>query len=129
MGEPITGYVSRGRGIIVHRKNCRSIRNIQDFAERRIDTEWESAAALLVGRFKIEARRSANLFSEIEGAVRKYQGHLIEGRLDETGPNHMTGFFVMQLEQAEDLKKVMKNIRGIPAVYSILELTESEQQD
>ncbi|MDR0388209.1 MAG: HD domain-containing protein, partial [Treponema sp.] len=27
MGEPITGYVSRGRGIIVHRKNCRSIRN------------------------------------------------------------------------------------------------------
>jgi GTP pyrophosphokinase len=129
MGEPIVGYVSRGRGIIVHRKNCRSVRNIPDFAERRIDTEWENAAALLVKRFKVEARLSTNLFSEIEGAIRKYQGHLIEGRLEETSPGHMAGFFVMQLEQPEDLKKVMKNIRGIPAVYSIIELTGSEKQD
>jgi GTP pyrophosphokinase len=127
-GDPITGYVSRGRGIIIHRKNCRSIRNIPDFAERRIDTEWESTAALLVKRFKIEARFSTDLFSEIEGAVRKYQGHLIEGRLEETSPNHMTGFFIMQLEQPEDLKKVMKNIRRIPAVYNILELVDSENK-
>ncbi|MDR2740850.1 MAG: HD domain-containing protein [Treponema sp.] len=129
MGDPIVGYVSRGRGIIVHRKNCRSIRNIPDFAERRIDTEWENAAALLVKRFRVEARLSSNLFSEIEGAVRKYQGHLIEGRLEETGANHMTGFFTMRLEQPEDLKNVMKNIRGIPAVYSILALTGSENRD
>jgi GTP pyrophosphokinase len=122
-GDPIVGYVSRGRGIIVHRKNCRSIRNIPDFAERRIDTEWENAAAFLVKRFKVEARLSTDLFSEIEGAIRKYQGHLIEGRLEETRTNHITGFFIMQLEQPEDLKKVMKNIRGIPAVYSIVELT------
>jgi GTP pyrophosphokinase len=54
--------------------------------------------------------------------VRKQQGHLIEGRLEETSSNHLTGFFTMQLEQPEDLKKVMKNIRGIPAVYSILSL-------
>ncbi|MDR0760868.1 MAG: HD domain-containing protein, partial [Treponema sp.] len=94
LGDPITGYVSRGRGIIVHRKNCRSIRNIPDFAERRIDTEWESAAALLVKCFKVNARLSSNLFSEIEGAIRKYQGHLIEGRLEETSSGHMTGFFV-----------------------------------
>jgi GTP pyrophosphokinase len=54
--------------------------------------------------------------------VRKQQGHLIEGRLEETSPGHMTGFFTMSLERPEDLKKVMKNIRGIPAVYSILSL-------
>jgi GTP pyrophosphokinase len=129
MGDPIAGYVSRGRGVIVHRKNCRNVRNIPDFAERRIEAEWENAAALLVKRFKVEARFSTNLFSEIEGAVRKHQGHLIEGRLEETGPGHMTGFFIMQLEQPEDLKKVMKNVRGIPAVYSILELAGSEKRD
>jgi GTP pyrophosphokinase len=120
-GDPIIGYVSRGRGIIIHRKNCSNLANIPDFAERRIDTEWENGGSL-VKRFKVEARLSADLFSEIEGAVRKQQGHLIEGRLEETSANHLTGFFTMQLEQAEDLKRVMKNIRGIPAVYSILSL-------
>ncbi|MDR1596647.1 MAG: RelA/SpoT family protein [Treponema sp.] len=120
-GDPIVGYVSRGRGIIIHRKNCSNLANIPDFAERKIDTEWENSGPQLK-RFKIEARLSTDLFSEIEGAVRKQQGHLIEGRLEETFTNHLTGFFTMQLEQAEDLKKIMKNIRGIPAVYSILSL-------
>jgi GTP pyrophosphokinase len=118
-GDPIVGYISRGRGIIVHRKNCSNLANIPDFEERRIDTEWENAVSVLVRRFKINAKLSADLFSEIEGAVRKYQGHLIEGRLEETAANRLTGFFTMQFEQAGDLKKVIKNIRGIPGVLSI----------
>jgi GTP pyrophosphokinase len=122
MGDPIIGYVSRGRGIIVHRQNCGNLINIPDFGERKIETEWENAAALLVKRFKVEARVSADLFSEIEGAVRKYQGHLIEGRLEETGEDHLTGFFTMQMERQEDVKRILKNIRGIPSVYSILSL-------
>ncbi len=118
-GDPIIGYVSRGRGIIIHRNNCSNLKNIPDFAERKIDVEWENAAAFLVKRFAIEARRSASLFSEIEGAVRKHQGHLIEGRLEETKADHLTGFFTMKLDNKDDLKKVMKSIRAIPSVYSI----------
>jgi GTP pyrophosphokinase len=118
-GDPIVGYISRGRGIIVHRKNCGNLANIPDFEERKIDTEWENAVSVLVRRFKIDAKLSADLFSEIEGAVRKHQGHLIEGRLEETTANRLTGFFTMQLEQAGDLKKVIKNVRGIPGVLNI----------
>jgi GTP pyrophosphokinase len=118
-GDAIIGYVSRGRGIIIHRKNCSNLANIPDFEERKIDAEWENAVSVLVRHFKIEARLSADLFSEIEGAARKYQGHLIEGRLEETAANRLTGFFTMQLESPASLKRVIKNIRGIPEVYSI----------
>jgi GTP pyrophosphokinase len=120
VGDPIIGYVSRGRGIIIHRKNCSNLKNIPDFAERKIETEWENANTFLVKRFTIEARRSATLFSEIESAVRKHQGHLIEGRLEETKTDHLSGFFTMKLENKDDLKKVMKSIRTIPSVYSVM---------
>jgi GTP pyrophosphokinase len=122
-GDPIIGYVSRGRGIIVHRKNCSNLARLPEFEERKIETEWENASANLVRRFKIEARLSADLFSEIEGAARKYQGHLIEGRLEETAANRLTGFFTMQLEQPEDLKRIIKNLRGIPGVIHIQSLS------
>ena len=118
-GDAITGYVSRGRGIIIHRKNCPNLVNIGDFEERKIETEWENALSVLVKRFKVEARMSADLFSEIEGAIRKRQGHLIEGRLEETAANRLTGFFTMQLERPGDLKAVLKNIRGIPGILSL----------
>ncbi|MDR2658509.1 MAG: RelA/SpoT family protein [Spirochaetaceae bacterium] len=41
-GDEITGYVSRGRGIIIHRKNCPSLTHIAEFEQRRIDAEWEA---------------------------------------------------------------------------------------
>jgi GTP pyrophosphokinase len=121
-GDQIIGYVSRGRGIIIHRKDCRSITHIPDFEERKIETQWENSGSLLVKRFKIEARYMANLFSEIEGAVRKNHGHLIEGRLNESSPSRLSGFFTVQLEDPASLKSVTKNIRGIPAILSVQSL-------
>ena len=118
-GDPIIGYVSRGRGIIIHRKNCSSIVHNPEFEIRKIEAEWENTGSALVKRFRIEAKFSANLFSEIEGAIRKWQGHLIEGRLEETATNRLGGIFTMQLTRADDLKPVMKNIRGIPGILSI----------
>jgi GTP pyrophosphokinase len=118
-GDPIVGYVSRGRGLIIHRQDCRSLASIPDLAQRCINTEWEDSAGNMVRRFRVEARQTSDLFAEIEGAIRKYQGHLIEGRLEERAGKHLTGFFTMQLEHQEDLPRVLKGIRGIPAVYSI----------
>ena len=79
----------------------------------------------MIKHFRIDARYSPNLFSEIEGAIRRRQGHLIEGRLEETaasgkaGANRLTGHFTIQLVNAGDLKPVMKNIRSIPGILGI----------
>jgi len=118
-GDPIIGYVSRGRGIIVHRSTCKNIHYIPDFEERKIEVEWEKTNTQLVKRFKIEARKANDLFSAIEGAVRKHQGHLLEGRIEETSHDHFTGFFTLQLEHREDLKQVITSLRNVPSVLHI----------
>jgi GTP pyrophosphokinase len=38
---PIVGYVSRGRGIIIHRDDCRNLARIPDIEHRKIPVEWE----------------------------------------------------------------------------------------
>ena len=118
-GDSITGYVSRGRGIIIHRKNCACLVNNPESDKRRIDAEWENSGSELVKRFRVEAKLQANLFSEIEGAIRKKQGHLIEGRLEESSATRLSGIFTMHLEKADDLKPVIKNIRSIPGILGI----------
>lgn len=118
-GDPIIGYVSRGRGIIVHRSTCKNIHFIPDFEERKIEVEWEKASSQLIKRFKIEARKANDLFSAIEGAIRKHQGHLLEGRIEETSQEHFTGFFTLQMERREDLKQVIKSLKSVPSVLHI----------
>ena len=120
-GDAIVGYVSRGRGIIVHRADCKSLAAVPDFAERRIEVSWEAGAASVTARFRLSARRGPGLFSEIESAVRKFQGHLREGRLGERGDGNLTGSFTMEIESRDDVKRALKAIRGIPSVLTIEE--------
>ncbi len=120
-GDAIVGYVSRGRGIIVHRADCKSLAAIPDFAERRIEVSWEPTSAFVTARFRLTARRSPELFSEIEGAVRKFDGHLREGRLGERGDGSVSGSFTMEVASREDVRRALKAIRTIPAVTSIEE--------
>lgn len=118
-GDDIIGYVSRGRGIIVHKKHCPNLVHIPDFSQRNITVEWEAVSPKATRRFKVTARMTSDLFSEIEGAVKKYKGHLIEGRLEEDDKGNLTGAFTMELETKDDYRKVMKSIRTIPTVMNI----------
>ena len=117
-GDAIVGYVSRGRGITVHKADCPSLASIKDFAERRIEVEWETVSPKSTRRFQVTARRSANLFSEIEGALKKFGGHLIEGRLDDERET-LRGSFTVELDNREDFSRVLKSLRTIPSIVSI----------
>src|SRR5690349_16907052 len=44
-GEPIVGYVTRGKGIAVHSVNCSNVQNLMYDAERKIDVEWARAVS------------------------------------------------------------------------------------
>ncbi len=124
-GDAIIGYVSRGRGIIVHRLDCHNLQFIEDFETRRIEVEWETVSPKATRRFRVTARKKSDLFSEIEGAVRKFKGHLIEGRVEENERGQLEGEFTMELENPDDFKRVMKSIRTVPAVIT---LSDSVQQ-
>jgi GTP pyrophosphokinase len=118
-GDAIIGYVSRGYGITVHRVECPNLASIKDFTERKIEVEWETVSPKSTRRFQVTAHLTSNLFSEIEGALKKFGGHLIEGKLEENDHEVLRGSFIVELDNREDFGKVMKSLRTIPAVMSI----------
>ncbi len=118
-GDDIIGYISRGRGIIVHRADCSNLKYIKDFNERKIEVEWETVSPKATRRFKVTSKIIPNLFSEIEGALKKYNGHLIEGRVDENDGDMLRGSFTVELDNKSDFSKVVKNLRTIPAIVNI----------
>ena len=44
MGEPIVGYITRGKGVSVHSVDCPNVRNLVYDPGRRIEVEWGSGA-------------------------------------------------------------------------------------
>ncbi len=119
IGDRIVGYISRGRGIIVHREDCRSLAYIKDFEERHIEVEWETISPKTLRRFRITAREAGDVFSEIEGAIKKYQGHLIAGKLYPNQKGTLTGYFTIEIDRIEQFNKVIKNLRTVPSIINI----------
>ena len=122
-GDNIIGYVSRGRGIIVHKRNCPNLKNINEFEERSVEVEWEAVSPTSTRRFEVTSKITNDLFSEIEGSIRKYGGHLIEGKLEENDKGNLKGAFTMEMNRNVDYKQILKSIRTIPSVLNIRPLS------
>ena len=122
-GDNIIGYVSRGRGIIVHKRNCPNLKNIKEFEERSVEVEWEAVSPTASRRFEVTSKLTNDLFSEIEGSVRKYGGHLIEGKLEENDKGNLKGAFTMEMSRNGDYRQILKSIRTIPSVLNIRPLS------
>jgi GTP pyrophosphokinase len=121
-GDDIVGYISRGRGVIVHKRTCPNLKNMSEIVDRSVEVEWENESPKLTKRFSITSKRTFDLFGEIEGALRKYKGHLIEGRLHDDDEGRLIGTFTMEVEHEEDFKKILKNLKTIPSVNTISEI-------
>ncbi|MCE5257351.1 MAG: RelA/SpoT family protein [Spirochaetaceae bacterium] len=119
-GDPIVGYISRGRGVIIHRADCKSIAAVADFEERKIEVEWEESLQS-VARFRVTTKMEPGIFAEIEAAVRKYSGRLREGKLGERGDGTLSGFFTMEADSRDALKRVLKALKALPSILSIEE--------
>jgi len=119
-GDSIVGYISRGRGVIIHRADCKSIAAVADFEQRKIEVRWEDAS-LFVVRYRVSTKMVPGIFSEIESAVRKFSGRLREGKLGERGDGSLSGFFILEADSKENLKKTSKALRGLPSIISLEE--------
>jgi len=69
LDAPIVGYVSRGRGIIIHRQNCINLANNPEVENRKITAEWDSVESEPTGAAGKRARQTAT------SAGRKGEAH------------------------------------------------------
>ncbi len=120
-GDDIVGYISRGRGIIVHKKNCPNLKNMKEIEERSVEVAWETNSPKPTRKFRVTSKRTYDLFSEIEGAIRKYHGHLIGGRLydDDMDNSRLIGTFTVEIDNEDDFKKVVKALKLLPSINTV----------
>ncbi len=118
-GDSIVGYISRGRGIIVHKTDCPNLVHMAEIEQRKIEVDWETNSDTITRKFTVTSKRTLNLFSEIEGAIRKFNGHLLSGSLVDDELGNLHGTFMMECNKEESYNKIVKAIRANPNIIKI----------
>lgn len=120
-GDEIIGFVTRGRGVSIHRTDCINVINLPEFdRERLIDAEWDETAEKEMGVYPVDIKIFANNRTGVLVDISKV---LTENKIDVKTMNVRTskqgtasisiGFEINGVEQLNDIIAKVRNVESV----------------
>jgi GTP diphosphokinase / guanosine-3',5'-bis(diphosphate) 3'-diphosphatase len=118
-GDPIIGYITRGRGVTVHLPTCTTVVNERDVG-RLIEVEWEGSMQQTYPiAIRVEAYDRTGLLSEITNVMAENKVNIIAANV-RVNPDHTaTVQATLQVASVAQLAKVLSRIEQLKDVYSV----------
>ena len=117
-GDPITGWITSGRGVTVHRRGCSKAMELDP--ERRIDVTWSDTVK--VSRpvsLKVTTADRPGILANVSAAFTEAGVNIQEANCragpDGTAVNH----FHFNVDEASKLQLLMRKIQGVDGVYQV----------
>ncbi|MBC8434481.1 MAG: bifunctional (p)ppGpp synthetase/guanosine-3',5'-bis(diphosphate) 3'-pyrophosphohydrolase [Desulfobacterales bacterium] len=117
-GDPITGYITRGYGVTVHRTRC--VNALKMSPERQIDVQWNLD---LVDTYPVKIRvRSydrVGMLADIAATISKNGANIVSASTETRESKIVDSFFTIAVEDTNHLKKVVSAIRKISNIQEV----------
>ncbi|GJM10181.1 MAG: GTP pyrophosphokinase [Lysobacteraceae bacterium] len=121
-GDRVMGYITQGRGVTVHRSNCKSIQKMIDEGNPRlIEVEWGShEAQQYSAKVRVSAWDRRNLLSDVSATVAN-AGLSVAGLQSRVDPatQHATIDIELLVNDLEQLSSTMSRLQGLPNVERV----------
>ncbi len=118
LGDEIVGFITKGSGIVVHRKECKNIQTYQ--TERLIDVFWgNNTARKYQTQIKITVLNRDNVLADIINAATSSKGKITQ--VSAQVSRSKEGIIKMKIEVGSviELDQIIANISKIRGVYSL----------
>ena len=122
-GDEIVGYISLGRGITIHRKDCPNAAVLRRDPERFTNVSWagERSSAFVV-EIQIDAWDRHGLLEDLSRAFSESGANILEARCLSMGPM-VKNRFVIEVADTHGLKGAITRLRGIDSVFDAYRVT------
>ncbi|MEO6988307.1 MAG: bifunctional (p)ppGpp synthetase/guanosine-3',5'-bis(diphosphate) 3'-pyrophosphohydrolase [Aquihabitans sp.] len=119
-GDDIIGFVTRGRGVSVHRADCANAVSLQDGQrDRLIDVEWDEdfAGGVFVASIEVRALDRPNLLRDVSLVMADQHVNILSCNMLAGGDRRASMRFDFELGDPSHLSVVLGTIRNIDGVY------------
>ena len=121
-GDNIIGYITRGRGVSIHRTDCKNINNLENDSENKIvEVTWGDACGSdYTAEIHIKADDREKLLTEIMELITESKTHLagINAKTSKKGTALITiKAELSNIDQLKELMKKMKKLKGVTEVF------------
>ncbi|MBN2395848.1 MAG: bifunctional (p)ppGpp synthetase/guanosine-3',5'-bis(diphosphate) 3'-pyrophosphohydrolase [Candidatus Atribacteria bacterium] len=119
-GDEIVGYVTRGRGVTIHRVECPNLKNIAGEEGRLINAEWDKTENnYFPVKIKIVSADRKNLISDVSMILSNYKA--IIQHIDGTANRNSIAVIHLTIEVStvDHLQEIMARLRSLKAVKEV----------
>ena len=117
-GDDIVGYISLGKGITIHRSDCKNARALMKNPERFTKVSWQGlgGAAFRV-EIQVEALDRSHLLEDVARTLGDSGVNIISGQMQTLGDGVVRDRFTIEVGDVRQLDNILANIRAIDTVY------------
>ena len=124
-GDDVIGFITRGRGITVHKKTCPSLKKMSDEQERFIKIVWDdSSERFYPVKLSVKGLDRPNLLKDIADEISLCQTNIIkaEAQVDDNGTALFR--FILEVKSKRHLKDIENRIRKIKNITDVFKVNE-----
>ena len=124
-GDPIVGYISMGRGITVHRKDCPNVKALQRNPERFTTVEWEGgASAGFRVQVAVDAWDRQRLLEDVARTFAEHGANIVSygGVVDD---GMARNWYTAEVGDVKELRSLLTALRNLEAVFDAYRVTPS----
>ena len=119
-GDPIIGFITRGKGVSIHRMDCSNI--VNEEKERIIEVEWDRAAkGTYAVDIEIEANDRVNLLTDVLNAIAELKLYLNAAKArSKKGSAYIN--LTLEITDSDQLQSIFKRVElvdGVQRVYRV----------
>ena len=119
-GDEIIGYITKGRGVSVHRKDCVNVKDLLSEENRIIDVKWyEEAKENYNVTIEALANDRKGLLVDILNSIKETKANLMGVSTKTTKERIAIMDINIEVENIEELNKVIRNIKKVDSVYEV----------
>ncbi len=116
-GDDIIGYISRGRGVTVHRKNCSNLRYLE--SERLIDAQWQvKEGATFSAIIKVIAEKAENNLVKLTNLITSLKINIKGFDAKDVGDSFICTLRI-EVKNKDELNNAIKSIRNLKNVNEV----------
>jgi len=119
-GDVITGFISTGRGIVVHTQHCKNAAEFRNQPDKWIDVDWDEA---VTGDYPVElklhVRSQRGVLAVVASTIADVEANIENVDMTERDGTHTTLYFTVLVKNRQHLAKIIRRLRGIDLVERI----------
>lgn len=126
-GDEIVGFVTRGRGVSVHRASCPNVKSLSAHPERMIDVAWDtSGQTQFQVEIVVEAQDRMGLLKDITIAVGEAGGNIMSAATQVSDSGEARLRFLVAISDASLLDPLLATVSRVPSVFDARRIKPGE---